>query len=265
MCPVAITRPVSLGQPARKPLYLASETRVDLSVADNALVIRQAGRAPRRVPLNRLTRIICNRAACWSSDAIIRCLAAEVVIAWVDGHGRQVGCALPQEAHADTLPALLERYVELPDWTTRFDNWLTRRRLETLTFCMREALEQGRDIQQRGFETLKREYVYKGQHAQQFNPEGLGWLQAFVVDQLQRQTVQPRYWGYCGNALQLADALAGLLWAELNLGLGAMASQLDSTQLRAHVFECWARGREQRLLTHLGDLHRHLAKEVESW
>ena len=39
----------------------------------------------------------------------------------------------------------------------------------------------------------------------------------------------------------------------------------DQGSVLARLFEGWAHQREGRLLQHLGDLKRHLAREIEAW
>ena len=62
-----------------------------------------------------------------------------------------------------------------------------------------------------------------------------------------------------------ARSLAALLWAELNLDCGALPAGAEHGLVVSRLFEAWAHRREDRLLHHLGDLKRHLAREVETW
>ena len=71
--------------------------------------------------------------------------------------------------------------------------------------------------------------------------------------------------GFDASRLELAAELAALLWAELNLDCGALPASAEHGIIVARLFEAWAHQREGRLLMHLGDLKRHLAREIESW
>lgn len=255
-----------LNAPARKPLYLTTPHRACIDAAsDNSLVLRRDGTAPQRFPIARIERIICNRNATWTGGALTLCLTEAVPIVWLDGHGHALGNTQARRVRPLAFATALETYLELPDWQQRFDNWLARRRLETLTAWALRATLAGHGPDARQLETLKREYVYHGQHPQAFEPEGEGWCHALVVGRLQREGLQSRYWGFDGSALDLAANLAGLLWAELNLDCGTLPASAERGIVVAHLFETWARRREARLLAHLGDLKRHLAREIDAW
>ena len=161
--------------------------------------------------------------------------------------------------------ARIDAYLELPDWSRRFTNWRTRCRLETLVTCAKRAAEAGQSVADIRFQALKREYVYNGEHPLAFNPEGEGWCHALTIDRLHREGLQGSYWGYGASRLDLAGELAALLWAELNLECGTIPAVTEQSIVIARLFETWAHQREGRLLHHLGDLKRHLSREIEAW
>lgn len=251
--------------PARKPLYLLSQepARIDAGV-DHLLLRRSAGN-PMRFPLARVCRIICKRQLTWTGSALALCLREGVPITWVDANGRALGNT--QTRYAQPLPfsVLVETYLELPDWPRRFANWRARRRLETLTACARRAAETGHGLDATQFQALKREYVYNGEHPIAFNLEGEGWCHALTIDRLHREGLQGGYWGFGATRLELGAELSALLWEELNLDCGTIPSAAEQRIVAAHLFETWARTREGRLLQHLGDLKRHLSREIDEW
>lgn len=163
------------------------------------------------------------------------------------------------------MGTLLETYLELSDWPTRFGNWLTHRRLEILLQCARRAAASEHPMAADVFQELKRQFVYNARHPQAFEPEGEGFCHALVVDHLQRAGLQPTYWGFDAQAFELARELAALLWAELNLECGTLPAHADQRKVVAHLFEAWARQRETRLQHHLCDLKCHLAREADTW
>lgn len=254
-----------LAAPPRKPLYLNTPQPATIDGADDCLVLRRNGATPQRFPLARIERILCNRNATWTGRALALCLAKGVPIVWLDGHGHAMGNTQPRLMRPCAFDTALETYLELPDWQKRFDNWLARRRLETLTtWAMRAALAGHGPGAQR-FEELKREYVYHGDYPQTFAPEGEGWCHALAVSRLHREGLRSHYLGFDGTTLDLAANLAGLLCAELNLECGTVPATAAHGIVLAHLFETWAHQREARLLTHLGDLKRHVAREIEAW
>lgn len=251
--------------PPRKPLYLLSRAPARIEAgADHLLLRRETGNLM-RFPLTRVCRIICTRYLTWSGTALSLCLREGVPITWIDGHGHALGCT--QTRYTQPLPfsTLIDTYLELPDWTQRFANWRARRRLETLTTCALRAAQCGHSLDAPQFQALKREDVYNGTHPLAFSPEGEGWCHALVVNHLHRESLQSAYWGFEATRLALADELAALLWAELNLDCGTLPTSADQAIVIARLFESWAHQREARLLLHLGDLKRHLSREIESW
>lgn len=255
----------TLGHPDRKPLYLSALRELSVESAQDSLVIRQAGAAPRRVPLSRIDRIVCRGNTRWSGSAINQCAKAGIPVIWLDNSGTCAGATLPHHAPRNPLTALLERYVATPGWNQRFDIWLLRRRLETLTdWAMREARAE-RPVEAQLFGALKRDYVYRGEHPERFAPQGKGWCQALVIARLQHDGIAPRHWGHGGSALDLAEHIASLLWAELNFDTGSLTAAAEQGVLVAQLFETWSHTRAFRIGHHLADLHRHLESERESW
>lgn len=254
-----------IDTPARKPLYLTAPQPACIDATAECLILRRDGAPIQRFPLSRIDRIICRRNVTWTGTALTHCLGAGIPIVWVDGHGHALGAAQPSSARPFDFATALDTYLELSDWPKRFSNWLARRRLETLTTWALRATRAGHAPDARHFETLKREYVYHGEAPRAFEPEGEGWCHALTVSRLHREGLQACYWGFDGKPLELATTLAGLLWAELNLDCGTLPASAGHDIMLAHLFESWARQREARLLVHLGDLKRHLAREIATW
>lgn len=251
--------------PPRKPLYLFASAPAMIDASGEVLVLRRASAPVQRFPLARVARIICNRHASWTGTALALCLGEGVTITWVDGHGRAIGHSQPRQPRPDAFATLIETYLELPDWPQRFANWRARRRLETLTTCAQRAADAGHGVTPERFAALKHTYVYGGAIELAFAAEGEAWCHALTVDRLHREGLQARYLGFDASALDLGTELATLLWAELNLDCGSLSAGADGTALRARLFESWAHQREHRLLHHLGDFKRHLAREVQAW
>lgn len=251
--------------PARKPLYLLGHEPARIDAGDDHLLLRRTSGSPMRFPLVRVCRVICTHHFTWTGAALALCLRKGVPITWVDGHGHALGST--QTRYAQPLPfsTLIDTYLELPDWPQRFANWRARRRLETLTTCAKRAAEAGHAPDTASFQQLKREYVYNGEHPLAFNPEAEGWCHALTIDRLHREGLHGSYWGYDATRLDLADELAALLWAELNLDCGTIPASAEQGIVIARLFESWAHQRESRLLLHLADLKRHLSREIEEW
>lgn len=257
--------PIHHPAPARKPLYLMSPAPARMDAGCDHLILRRDPASAQRFPLARICRIICNRHLAWSGSALALCMAEGVPITWVDGHGHALGNTQTRYTQPQPFSTLIETYLELPDWPRRFANWQARRRLETLTTCAKRAAEAGHGLDAGDFQELKREYVYNGTHPLDFGDDSQAWCHALAVNRLHREGLQSRYWGFDASHFDLAAELTALLWAELNLDCGTLAACADRGIALAHLFEAWVRRHEARLLLHLGDLKRHMAREIETW
>ncbi len=255
----------TLGMPSRKPLYLLADAEIGCDAVSGALVVRRIGAPVQRFPLTRITRIVCGSKVTWSGKALATCFADGVTITWVDGHGRALGNTQPRFTKPESIGTLIETYLELPDWTKRFNNWRARRRLETLITSVKRQAEAGKVLSAAIFAERKRAYVHHGDFPEVFEPMGESFCLALAVDRLHKIGLQSRYFGFDGGTLDLAAELSGLLWAELNFDAGSLAGTAEPPQLLTRVFESWAHLHEGRLLEHIGDLRRHVCREVDAW
>lgn len=255
----------AIDQPPGKALYLLIEAPGRMDANHDHLSLHRDSGAPMRFPISRVGRIVCNRQVNWSGPALSLCLTKGVPITWVDGKGRAIGNTQPRYEEQASAATLIETYIALPEWTERFANWVLCRRHAILTRCVRQAAESGNDAEARTLAALKRSYVYHGNHPVVFNTEGQGGCYALTVEHLHRAELQACYWGFNAVRLNLADELAALLWAELNLECGTLAASTDNRIVSTRLFESWAHQNAGRFLQHLGDLKRHMSREIEAW
>ena len=59
-----------IGDPPRKALYLATSTPLRIDAEGESLLLRRSAQATARYPLARIDRIVCNRHADWSGNAL---------------------------------------------------------------------------------------------------------------------------------------------------------------------------------------------------
>lgn len=255
--------PAQAGSAPRKPLYLSTSQPLRVGLDGEALTLKN-DTGTQRFPLARIARIVCNRHVDWSGQALAACLTNSISITWQDGHGAALGGASPRLARPSTLHSALELYLELADWPARYGNWLRHRRMAVLCAAARRAKETGQSFTAEHFSELKREYAYRGQIGPLFPDEGLGWCHAAAMQQLGAEQLLARYWGYDGQPLELAEDLAGLLWAAVNLDCGELPAA-GTPRSRMMFFEAWLHEHCGLLLEHLAQLARHVAQENESW
>ena len=247
----------------RKPIYLATSQPLRVGLDGEALTLKN-DTGTQRFPLARIARIVCNRHVDWSGQALAACLTHSISITWQDGHGAALGGATPRLATPSALHPALELYLELADWPERYGNWLKRRRMAVLCAAARRAREAGDPYSAERFSELKRDYVYRGRILPHFPDEGLGWCHAAAMQQLSTEQVLARYWGYGGAPLELAEDLAGLVWAAVNFECGVLP-EAGTARSRMMFFEAWLHEHSSLLLEHLAHLARHVARENEAW
>lgn len=246
----------------RKALYLATATPVYVSSAGASLIVQHESGPRRQFPLTRIDRVICNRNAQWTGDALLLCLLSGLRVTWVDGRGRAVGDATPARIVPMPLAERIESYLEQPQWPACYGNWLRCRRLAVLNRWAARQRAEGRGCSRRRFEELKRAYVYCGE-SWSFDEEYAGWCHALALAQLAREGLCKRYWGYGGQALDLSADLTDLLCAELALSSGSLPAAVSaSAAVRLLFFERWTDAARHILVEHLGDLRRHIAREI---
>ncbi|WP_420177195.1 CRISPR-associated endonuclease Cas1 [Kerstersia gyiorum] len=259
-------RQISKGvAPDRKPLYILCPTPAHMKAGLDHLALYRESASTQRFPIARIRRVICNSNLSWTGKALALCLHNSIPITWANGSGETLGHT---QSHFDVLQSastLIDTYLELPDWADRFINWRARRRLEILTTCAERAIKAEQTINTNDFQIIKREFVYHGKYPITFNKDGLAWCQAAVTDRLQQNGLQSRYWGFNASQLDLVVEFADLLWAELNFDSGTLPGSVTHSKLSTYLFESWLHQHEYRLLLHLGDLKRHMAREVNQW
>jgi hypothetical protein len=253
-----------VGAAPPKALYLSSREPLHIALQGESLLVRrQAGE--RRFPLARIDRIVCNRHAQWSGEAITACLARGITVTWLDGRGRALGECACRRAAPVPFVTRLESYLELSDWPQRYGNWLRRRRLDVLARWARRRTACGHPPEVGVFESYKRSFVYGNGALLCADDLAEGWSHALAVGCLAREGLACRYWGCGGEALELADDLGRLLWAEFSLECGTAPAAAEPAPVKLLFFEQWAGSGQVRIVEHLADLKRHVARELEAW
>ncbi|WP_083499391.1 CRISPR-associated endonuclease Cas1 [Thioalkalivibrio nitratireducens] len=268
-------RTATCGQPPRrmparrsevppKPLYLLDGESREIGVRGESLRIVASHRAVRVLPLRRVQRIVCGDKTRWDGGALCACLARGIPVTWVDSRGAAAGNAFPSQMVTGPIHDALLLYVQLPSWRRRYRNWLRSRRMNVLAHWA-ASVGPGLRVPVRLFNDLKRQFVYQGRLADHFVPEARAWCASVTVQRLLAEGVDIQYWGFDGTSMDLADDIAGLFWADLNLHCGTLAEQVETGAASLLFFENWAQRNQNRLLQHLGDLKRHLRTELGSW
>ena len=249
----------------RRPLILAASARLRVEAQAASLLVRREPAGAHRFPISRIDRVVCGTAAAWSGEALALCFQNGVTITWVDGRGNPLADLLPRLASASTLNASLDRFLELPGWSESYGNWLRRRRMAVLKDWFRDRQRRGAEVDRGEYETWLRSYVNNGKVPGTCVAEMFGWCRAVAAARLTQAGLRVRYWARDGQPMELAEDIAGLLWAALNLEYGRLGSSASGTPAAARAFEASTRKRTEDVAEHLAQLNAHVCRALEAW
>jgi hypothetical protein len=252
-------RPIKPGIGARA-LYLGSREPKRVSCTAEALVVTNARAQVMRYPVARLARVVSSADVVdWSGPALGLCMRAGIGITWLDAQGQAVGSIYAQARHSASLATALELWAERADGVQLYQNWLRARRMDTL---VRWGQEHGTAVTPQQWEATKREYVYGGQYSVHLPATLRSLCLAYVAAQLNSHGLTPQLWGPRLENIDLDEDLCELLWAEMNLGAGALADKADQAATAAQLFERWSARNASALTLHLVHLHRSALKAM---
>jgi CRISPR/Cas system-associated endonuclease Cas1 len=241
----------------RKALYLLSPNPQSIHSDDDRLIISAAANAPRPIPLRRIQRIVSGPTAQWRGQAIAACLTRDIPIIWLDHRHHPIGDAHPLHREGGLLHHAIQRYLDLPDWRTRYQDWLKSRRMDTLNHLRQQRIHSSAD-----FERYKREYVYQNRSTNPPQPLIRATCQSIVNQHLAEHHARTRYWGYEGQPLEIASDLTELIAVEYHLH-PIPKTHHQGEQLKH--FETWWKDQHPRLIHHMNELRKHIQSEAETW
>jgi hypothetical protein len=252
------------GQAAdARTLYLASAERLRVTSTGEALVIARDDGAVQRVPVARLLRIVCNTRAEWSGAALALCLERGVPVSWLGHDDQPLGHLWPRRPQGSPLGELLEALAcDHPGWFEAYDHWLRRRRMHVLRTWAAARLEAGRSVSPEEWQRAKQAWVYRAEPCEVLPRVLHGMAAALVAARLSAQGLHVHYWCAVGGPVALADDLACLVWAQMNLTAGALAAAIEQPREAAALFERWSGTCTGILHEHLASLHAHGRREL---
>jgi hypothetical protein len=255
----AQTRTIAPG-PGARALYLGSREHKRVSCTEEALIVTNARAQVTRFPVARVARVVSSADVVdWSGPALALCMRAGIGITWLDSGGQAIGSVYPQKRSTASLATVLELWSERADGPQLYQNWLRARRMEL-------AVRWGQDtrITPQQWEATKRAYVYRGQHPVHLPLALRAMCLAYVAAQLNDHGLTPRLWGPRLEGMDLDEDLCELLWAEMNLGTGALANEVTQAAAATELFECWSARNASSLTLHLMHLHRTALKAMHT-
>ncbi len=253
----------------RLPLYLLGQRPSRVEVDGPALLNRQTGKAPRRYPFARISRIISAATVEWSAAALQAVLHNGLPIVFLDRHGMPQGYLHPPQQRPSTVDALLHELADRPDGLQLYNDWLRAERMRCLCNWRAERLQQGLSVNEADYRELVRRHVHQGEEAQS-GLEGERFyrsaIDAYALQQTLRAGARPTYWTVQGQPLSLTRDLAGLLCLDLALrlhGLGAAVRGDEGAHLT--ILHSFGQDIETQCREVFGRLHKHMREVLERW
>ncbi len=251
--------PVQPG-PGARALYLGSREHKRVTCTDQALVVTNTRAQVQRYPVARLARIVSSADGVdWSGCALALCMRCGIGITWLDGKGNALGAVYPAVRNTTGFATALELMAERAEGLARYGNWLRARRMEIL---VRWGKESAGRISPQQWEATKREWVYGGRYPQHLPAALRGYCMAYVGAEVAAHGLPPVLWGPDAQNIDLDQDLCELLWAEMNLGSGALADNAGTGAALTVLFERWSTRNASALLLHITSLQRTAMKEL---
>ena len=246
-----------------RTLYLGQATCQRVDGSGDALVVsaQRDGEPLRRLrfPVQRVARVVSSTAVDWSGAALQLCLQRHLSICWLDSHGEALGSLHSHKAETAPFATALDVLLETTEGHARYQHWLKSRRMQVQ---LQWGRSDGLVIAPQHWEATKRSWVYGAQIAAHLPSAMHSLIAACVAQQLQEHQLLPVHFGPAAQPVWLAQDLAWLLWAEMNLCCGPLADQTDGEREITQLFERWQARNASALLLHLVGLHRLASREL---
>ncbi len=223
--------------PAARPLYIFSADASHIATSDLALTVRTHSGRTFRYPAARIARVVCSTRINWTGCALALCMKQGIGITWIAEHsGDALGSAFP--CLKKRLPSSLHIALLLESVTglVNYEQWHRARRMLVLNGATKL---NGATPTPREWQSLKREWVYKGHLSPHLPLRLKGLCTAYTVGLLQSLEIEPEYLGPQAQAISLVADVTELIWAEFNFATGIMADQAADPKTLTSVLEAW--------------------------
>ena len=120
---------------AAKPLYIHGRTPVQVRLDGPALRIRQRCLNDRRFPLGRVSRVVVSGAVGLTSDVLLACADAGIVVCFLRPDGLPRGCWIGQPPNRSTFAEDWRHFLERPDGNELHRQWRIGVRQRAIRFC----------------------------------------------------------------------------------------------------------------------------------
>ena len=123
-----------------KPLYLCGNDPLSVALDGPALRVSKRGRADRRIPFERISRVVVSGRVSWSTDALLGCADQGVVVCFLKADGAPRARWIGRATGRSELVQRWRDFLDRPDWQDLHIQWSVANTRRALRFC---ALRMG--------------------------------------------------------------------------------------------------------------------------
>jgi hypothetical protein len=216
----AAARLAADARESRRPLFLGPTLRAHVDVDGPALRVRAHGRAERRFPLDRVSRVVASTRINWSADALRACLEGAIPIVIVSEKGSPLGSLQPARMRPSRLAEALEELLDYPNWRDIYHCWLRAARMQVLGDWRRARQAAGSPLDPLEYQDLVKRCVYRAESTSATTGTTELWdgaVYSLATETIERWRLPSLLWGSGGEALDLRRDLSDLMELRLRL------------------------------------------------
>lgn len=114
--------------PSPRPVWINSPRATRISLQDGALVIAVTEQAERWLPLPRISRLIANRHAEFTTEALLACAEQGITLVFLDHFGQPLARLMGKHGQRQGMHQRLLDLFNHPDGADRYRDWLRANR-----------------------------------------------------------------------------------------------------------------------------------------
>ena len=118
-----------------KPLYLRGNDPLSVSLDGPALRISKRACADRRIPFQRISRVVVSGRVSWSTDALLECADQGVVVCFLKADGIPRARWIGQTTRRSDLLQRWLDFIDRPDWQDLYAQWSVANTRRAVRFC----------------------------------------------------------------------------------------------------------------------------------
>jgi hypothetical protein len=199
-----------------KPLYIDGSKGCLVTLDGPALKLEVESRAPVRIPLRRLSRVVSDYRVQWTPKALYHCIEEGIPISICSANGKAVGIVLPLDNRRTSFAEEIRIFRTHPDWIGRYEIWrfaAERRAILNANKAGRLRLKNLNPPRVSKALSNRLEKVSDEDELKAIADQTHGYLSGIVSEILQQRGVSPSILRYPSRGINLyADLMTIVEW-----------------------------------------------------